>query len=179
MAEIRTGNECVQATPRAAPFGRRTTDLDPFLFAPIGEERNGMLLSVLSALARLDMDPWQEAASLMVMPTQDATARLTCLLSSSPSCTANPPGPRTIAGLIALLPQAPTRKRGPHGIAWGRGTSAQWIIAVYFLMTFLMMCAEQFIEGRHAPVSGESRAAEHSQDALPSPALERNSAGGQ
>jgi hypothetical protein len=178
MAEIRTGNECVQATPRAAPFGRRT-ELDPFLFAPIGEERNGMLLSVLSALARLDMDPWQEAATLTIMPTEDATARLTCLLSSLPSYAENPPGPGTIAGLIALLPHALMQERGPSGIVWGGGTSAQWIIAVYFVMTFLMMCAEQFIEGRQAPVSGENGVAEHSREALTSPALERNSAGGQ
>lgn len=111
----------MQATSRAAPF-RRRTELDPFLFAPIGEERNGMLLNVLSALARLDVDPWHEAASLMVIPTPDATARLTWLLSSLPSYAANPPGPCTIAGLIALLPQAPIRERGPQGIAWGGGS---------------------------------------------------------
>jgi hypothetical protein len=36
------------------------TEFDDFLFAPIGEDRNDMPLSVLSALARLDIDPWQE-----------------------------------------------------------------------------------------------------------------------
>jgi hypothetical protein len=34
-------------------------EFDDFLFAPIGDDRNGMLLSVLSVLARLDFDPWQ------------------------------------------------------------------------------------------------------------------------
>ena len=33
------------------------SEFDAFLFAHIGEEKNGMLLSVLSALARLDLDP--------------------------------------------------------------------------------------------------------------------------
>ena len=44
-------------------------EFDKFLGAPIGEGRNGTPLSVLSALARLDVDPWQEAASLARMPS--------------------------------------------------------------------------------------------------------------
>jgi hypothetical protein len=49
---------------------RLGSEFDDFLFAPIGEDRNGMLLSVLSALARLDIDPWQEAlASAVVVET--------------------------------------------------------------------------------------------------------------
>lgn len=40
------------------------SEFNAFVFAPIGEERNGMLLSVMSALARRDIDPWQEAARL-------------------------------------------------------------------------------------------------------------------
>jgi hypothetical protein len=44
------------------------SEFDNFLFASIGESRNGMLLSVLSALARLDLDPWQEAAELARLP---------------------------------------------------------------------------------------------------------------
>lgn len=39
-------------------------EFDKFLCASIGEDRNGTMLSVLSALARLDVDPWQEAADL-------------------------------------------------------------------------------------------------------------------
>jgi hypothetical protein len=178
MAKVKTGNEFVEGTSTVTAFGRRT-EFDRFLFAPISEERNGMLLSVLSALARLEVDPWQEAAALTNMPTEDATARLTRLLSSLPSYAENPPGAGTIAGLIALLPHEPMQERGPSGIVWGGGTSAQWIIAIYFVMTFLMMCGEQFIEGRHAPLSGESGVAEHLLEAGPSTALERNSAGGQ
>ncbi|MGO9740546.1 MAG: hypothetical protein ACLPN5_03340 [Roseiarcus sp.] len=32
-------------------------EFDDFLFAPIGEDRNGTTLSVLSALARMEVDP--------------------------------------------------------------------------------------------------------------------------
>ena len=46
----------------SASVSRLGSEFDDFLFAPIGADRIGMLLSVLSALARLDIDPWQEAA---------------------------------------------------------------------------------------------------------------------
>ena len=42
-------------------------EFDEFLWASVGEDRNGTGLSVLSALARLDVDPWQEANSLARM----------------------------------------------------------------------------------------------------------------
>jgi len=63
-----------------------------------------MLPGVLSSLARLDVDPWQEAATLTKMPAQDATARLTSLLSSLPSDAATVVAPSTVIRLIALLP---------------------------------------------------------------------------
>ncbi len=57
---------------------------DKFLYAPIREDRNGTPLSVLSALARLDVDPWQEALSLALMPKATAAARLAALIAALP-----------------------------------------------------------------------------------------------
>ncbi len=37
---------------RTAAVGRLGSEFDDFLFAPVAEEKNGMLLSVVSALAR-------------------------------------------------------------------------------------------------------------------------------
>jgi hypothetical protein len=59
-------------------------EFDKFLCAPIREDRNGTPLSVLSALARLDVDPWQEAASLARMPRDTAATRLTALIVALP-----------------------------------------------------------------------------------------------
>ncbi len=82
-------------------------EFDKFLCAPIGEDRNGTTLSVLSALARLDVDPWQEAASLARMPRQTATERLTALIVALPDePTADIPAKTIAADLIALLPRA-------------------------------------------------------------------------
>ena len=85
-------------TSAVSMFGHKS-EFDPFLYAPVGEERNGMSLSVLSALARLEMDPWQEAATLTKMPAQDATVRLASLLASLPSEAATLLAPSTILRL--------------------------------------------------------------------------------
>lgn len=158
-------------TSAASAFGRRS-EFDPFLFAPVGEERNGMLLSVLSALARLDLDPWQEAAALTRMPAQDATARLTSLLSSMPSDAAIPPAPSTIARLISLLPQLPLRDRLPHETSSGGATARYWIVAIYFIMSLVLTLTEQFVEDRHAPASTGSDSSAHTSEAGPSPKSE-------
>ena len=51
-------------------------EFDDFLYAPIGADEGEMPLSVLSALARSDLDPWQEAAELSDLPKD-------CLLYTS------------------------------------------------------------------------------------------------
>ena len=73
------------------------SEFDAFLFAHIGEEKNGMLLSVLSALARLDLDPWREAAELARMPRQIARQRLTSLIEALPNQPPTQPGPETVS----------------------------------------------------------------------------------
>jgi hypothetical protein len=81
-------------------------EFDDFLFAPIGEERNGMLLSVVSALARLDVDPWQEADELAQLPGEAATQRLASLIATLPHGPSAHPDAWTLASrLIALLPR--------------------------------------------------------------------------
>jgi hypothetical protein len=81
-------------------------EFDEFLGASIGEDRNGTGLSVLSAFARLNVDPWQEATSLARMPSDAAAARLTDLIEALPGATADAIPSRMIAAhLVALLPK--------------------------------------------------------------------------
>ena len=42
-------------------FSLLDSEFNEFLFATVGEERIGVPLSVLSAFARLGLDPWVEA----------------------------------------------------------------------------------------------------------------------
>ncbi|MGE5766325.1 MAG: hypothetical protein ACM35H_04005 [Bacteroidota bacterium] len=60
------------------------SEFNDFLFASIGEEGSGPQLTVLSALARLGMDPWQEAARLAALPKEAATAALTATIARLP-----------------------------------------------------------------------------------------------
>jgi hypothetical protein len=73
----------VIVTP-AASISFFRPELDDFLQAPIGMERNEMPLSVLSALARLNLDPWKEAAELSELPRDSAAQRLAALIVRLP-----------------------------------------------------------------------------------------------
>jgi hypothetical protein len=88
------------------PAPRLGSEFNAFLFSPIGDDRNGMPLSVVSLLARCDLDPWQEAASLAEMPTDTATRRLESLIRALPDQPLTLPDSGAVADrLIALLPR--------------------------------------------------------------------------
>ena len=98
-------------------------EFDDFLYAPIGTDRNEMPLSVLSALSRLNVDPWREAAELSELPKGVATQRLASLIARLPGGRWPLADARAIADrLIQLLPHrgssaAPaTKSRGLHGM---------------------------------------------------------------
>jgi hypothetical protein len=92
-----------------ASSSRHGSDFDAFLFAPIGEDGNGLLLSVVSLLARMDLDPWHEAARLAALPTQASAEELASLLAALPAQVLRLADPGAMATrLIALLPH-PTR----------------------------------------------------------------------
>jgi hypothetical protein len=91
---------------RSAAIALPGTEFNDFLFAPIGEDSNGMLVSVLSGLARLEIDPWQEAAQLAQLPGGIATQKLASLIRTLHDHeSAYPDPPRIAARLIALLPK--------------------------------------------------------------------------
>jgi hypothetical protein len=65
----------------SAQFSLLDSDLSDFLFASVGDEQNGMQLSVISALARLGVDPWEEAARLAALPKVLAADALAPIIS--------------------------------------------------------------------------------------------------
>jgi hypothetical protein len=76
-----------------------------FLFASITDDNGAAPLNTVSVLARLDIDPWQEAAELNRLPNETATQRLAALLASLPGWQNGFPDAETIAiRLVALLP---------------------------------------------------------------------------
>ncbi len=85
-----------------AEFSLHHSEYGPFLGADIWQEENGNTLSVLSALARLELDPWGEAARLSGMPREAAASALGTTLSRLPDnhCTH-----REITALAARIVQ--------------------------------------------------------------------------
>jgi hypothetical protein len=67
-----------------ARFSLLHSDLNDFLFASVGEEQNGVTLSVVSALTRLGVDPWEEAARLTPLPKARAAEALATLIARLP-----------------------------------------------------------------------------------------------
>ena len=49
-------------------FALEKSGLNTFLFAEVGTETNGSVLTVLSVLARLGRDPWEQAARWASLP---------------------------------------------------------------------------------------------------------------
>jgi hypothetical protein len=69
---------------RCPLFSLLHSDLNDFLFASVGEEQNGVTLSVVSALTRLGVDPWEEAARLTPLPKARAAEALATLIARLP-----------------------------------------------------------------------------------------------
>jgi hypothetical protein len=127
------------------PALRLGSEFNAFLFSPIGDDRNGMPLSVVSLLARRDLDPWQEAASLAAMSTDAATRRLESLIQALPDRPVTLPDSGTVADrLIALLPrrtflktqgpEKPAKADNPKALKPGRRTLVIAMIVVAFMI---------------------------------------------
>ncbi len=127
-----------------------------------------MALSVLSALARSDLDPWQEAAALSGLPEKNAAARLARLIAVFPGRPTEAAAyAATAARLIALLPRRTTAEGASH--AAGTGVSAtpnSWAVVCMVLMV-LALGAQWFAAGR--PVAADVHAAATAPTAMVSP----------
>jgi hypothetical protein len=143
--------------PRSASASVVRSEFDPFLFASIGDERNGMSLSVLSALARLDVDPWLEAASLAQAPKDVAIDRMTLLISKLPEKSVALLDPRAIAdGLIALLPRL-SPSTAPRTVQL-RVTAPTYPRMALFLMIMAILLGTQFLMRIRQPSPQEQSA---------------------
>ena len=69
------------------------SEYNTFLFAAVGEEKVGTL-TVLTALTRLGIDPWQEAARLSDLPRETAARVFAQTIAKFPKATGRHPTPR-------------------------------------------------------------------------------------
>lgn len=94
-------------------FALDNSGLNTFLFAEVGTETNGSMLTVLSVLARLGQDPWDQAARWAGLPKATIVDRLTeCIRQMPLSEQALSDANGTAQRLIQLLPVASTLAAG-------------------------------------------------------------------
>lgn len=114
-----------------------------FLFANVGEERIGVPLTVLSALARLGFDPWQEAARLADLPRETAARVFAVTIAMLPVGDWKASDVEAIsARLVSALPghgslaapPAETRPAGDKKPGMGLAKTLVWSVAVAALL---------------------------------------------
>ncbi|QEW19455.1 hypothetical protein LA6_001645 [Marinibacterium anthonyi] len=122
-------------------------EFDRFLHASVGEDRNGYAVTMLSTLARLGLDPWNETAELVTLGHDAARARLVTLLArfrDVPTLAGN--HGRVARDLSRLLPESRTSgalQRSAATVADGsRGISgAIWAVLAIIIVLFQMFMA--------------------------------------
>jgi hypothetical protein len=135
-----------------------TPRYDDFLFAPICEEANGMRLSVLSVLARMNVDPWEEATRLAAMPKAIAEKTLASTLDLVSGRDWDPSEAEAIAArLIQLLPQhGEGAAIGATQIDAARGRAQRtnyWLVWLGFAITISILSPHRHATTTDAGVS--------------------------
>jgi hypothetical protein len=131
------------------PRSRLGSEFDDFLFTRLGEDPNGLPLSVLSLLARMNLDPWQEAGNLAGLPVDAAAERLTLAFDglTDPALRAANTQ-ETVLRLLALLP--PPRHAGAIA-APVPGTRVRTIL--FITSAILLVGSQLFGAHRYAPAA--------------------------
>jgi len=114
---------------------------ESFLYATLGEDMSGINVSVISMLARLEIDPWIEASSLAAMEDGEARKMLNTLIVRFKDVPIlGPDQGRIISALLDLLP----RKKGsanshPPDAADGLPALATRVPFFWYIITFLVL----------------------------------------
>jgi hypothetical protein len=151
----------------------RNTSLKPefetFVFASIGEDGNGTPLSVLSGLARLNLDPWLEAAELGRLPGKAALERLTSLIQALSGDARALPDPQAVAArLLGLLPGPQAGRaetgEGPAGLG-AIMKSRPWL--VYVLLIGFALGSQIMIASQRVPTAEDQAATNSGAKTIP------------
>ena len=179
LPDVRQATESGGRMTSSAPASRLGPEFEDFLFAPIGADENGMLVSVLSALARLDLDPWREAAKLAGLPRETAVQRLTSLIGALPEGTWARQDLRAIADrLTALLPRRVRNDVPARETSIGAGPAVNSRAAIVFMIFMvLMLGAQSILAGRQPPAQPNGADAPAS-SAVPVPTPRSNNTNG-
>jgi hypothetical protein len=152
-----------------ARFSTLNARYDDFLFAPVCEDANGMRLSVISALARSNVDPWEEATRLAGMPKAIAEKTLLSILDLVSGRSWKSPEAAAIAArLVRLLPQPGEAAAGTANAANGTAkvsaprTNYWWLWLGFWLAMSFMVLHHQATTSSAPAIASESGATSQS-----------------
>ncbi|MEO8245378.1 MAG: hypothetical protein ABI832_24155 [bacterium] len=119
----------------------QSPEFDNFLHTSVGEDSNGVRVTVLSALARFGVDPWQEAAKLADLPQADAAERLDMIMLALTEMKFASVDHRALATrLAALLSAASNTSTGARkAVAFIPQKSNVWITVWVVMMAVLFI----------------------------------------
>ena len=121
-----------------AEYSLGHSELNDFLFAFIGEEKSGQELTVLSAFARLGLDPWKEGARLSKLPKEAAIHALATMIADMPGGDWSLSDSRTIAmRLVNFFPRSGSlsaRSSAGNGIKYQGAKSDARKYLVWFVL---------------------------------------------
>ncbi|MGO9485053.1 MAG: hypothetical protein ACLPX9_10790 [Rhodomicrobium sp.] len=124
----------------SASVSNLTLEFDNFLFARIEKNSEEAPLSVLSVLARLGVDPWEEAARLAQLPRLAAAKRLASMIAAIPGAPSAYFDAGTVSErLISLLPARPAITALPRLEAGFRSRSTSWFAVLLILAALLFV----------------------------------------
>jgi hypothetical protein len=106
-------------------FSLANSKFDDFLYEPIGDDANGVTISMFSGLSRLQLDPWRESARIAALPV-DLASRAIAERIGQLNVAAWDAGEsiRIAARLVKLLP-LPDRQSNPS-----QGTSVRSLLSL-------------------------------------------------
>ena len=150
--------------PSTDAFVLKNSDLNAFLFADVGTELNGSTLTMLSVLARLNKDPWAEAAKWTKMPKLSAIDSLARSIGEMPLSPGALAETNAIASrLILLLPTRTQNSRPNVRAAVTASTMPNWL-PIALLCAFLVIGVAFTMISAPAPLIGVSTPPAHTTD---------------
>lgn len=119
-------------------------EFERFLYAPVGEDQVGHPVSMLSVLARLKLDPWEEAADLAALTRDAAEQRLDKLLARCLDVPALGQDHHAVAQALApLLPERRAGRDQPDQVTC-KGRSISWGMLLTILVLGLVLARVVF-----------------------------------
>ena len=140
-----------------------TPQFDDFLFARINEDSEATPLSVLSVLARLGVDPWEEAAKLARLERISAAKRLVAFIAATPGAPSAYLNAKTVCDrLIDLLPSSagvmiqPHQERGVRALTKSRFLIWPVVIAVILAILLIVISLRPTVQANEPHVTSSS-----------------------